>query len=122
MNVICRIAVSAVSFNPFVLLLKGFLQLLGSVAEWGPVFNVSLELFWTASGFGSWNVIHLTNWAFNRTHGVPNPPGNKLHYAKIPYCKSIGMLKKEHYKYLKIGREEIGPEKRIKNIREAIKV
>ena len=106
MNVICRIAVSAVSFNPFVLLLKGFIQLLGSVAEWGPVFNVSLELFWTASGFGSWNVIHLTNWAFNRTHGVP------MHTKPIPYCKSIGMLK----------REEIGPEKRIKNIREAIKV
>lgn len=74
MNVICRIAFSAVSFNPFVLLLKGFIQLLGSVAEWGPVFNVSLELFWTASGFGSWNVIHLTNWAFNRTDGTPNLP------------------------------------------------
>ena len=78
-NVICRIVVSAVSFNPFVLLLKGFLQLLGSVAEWGPVFNVSLELFWTAGGYGSWNVLHLTNWAFNRTHGLPNPPKRCKH-------------------------------------------
>ena len=73
-NVICRIAVSAVSFNPFVLLLKGFLQLLGSVAEWGPVFNVSLELYLTALSrhtLARYNIIHLTNWAFNRTDGVP---------------------------------------------------
>ena len=79
---ICRIAVSAVSFNPFVLLLKGFLQLLGSVAEWGPVFNVSLELFLTApfmntivrQSHARYNIIHLTNWAFNRTDGTPNLP------------------------------------------------
>ena len=79
MNVICRIAVSAVSFNPFVLLLKGFIQLLGSVAEWGPVFNVSLELFLPdslkrigrARHHARYNIIHLTNWAFNRTDGVP---------------------------------------------------
>ena len=82
MNVICRIAFSAVSFNPFVLLLKGFLQLLGSVAEWGPVFNVSLELFLTApfmntivrQSHARYNIIHLTNWAFNRTDGTPNLP------------------------------------------------
>ena len=74
---ICRIAVSAVSFNPFVLLLKGFIQLLGSVAEWGPVFNVSLELFLTApkmNTYAIYNIIHLTNWAFNRTDGIPDLP------------------------------------------------
>ena len=73
------IGVSAVSLNPFVLLLKGFIQLLGSVAEWGPVFNVSLELFLTAPFMNTiarhpharYNIIHLTNWAFNRTHGTP---------------------------------------------------
>ena len=108
MNVICRIAVSAVSFNPFVLLLKGFLQLLGSVAELGPVFNVSLELFWTPSGYGSWNVIHLTNWAFNRTHGLPNPPKR---------CKHLRL-------WTKTGKfDQPGPENNyLKNIREAIKV
>ena len=78
------IAVSALSFNPFVLLLKGFIQLLGSVAEWGPVFNVSLELFLTDSlkrvrqdrqrHHARYNIIHLTNWAFNRTDGTPNLP------------------------------------------------
>ena len=79
------IAVSALSFNPFVLLLKGFIQLLGSVAEWGPVFNVSLELFLTDSlkrvftndrqrHHARYNIIHLTNWAFNRTDGIPNLP------------------------------------------------
>ena len=76
------IAVSALSFNPFVLLLKGFIQLLGSVAEWGPVFNVSLELFLTApfmntivrQSHARYNIIHLTNWAFNRTDGTPNLP------------------------------------------------
>ena len=105
---ICRIAVSAVSFNPFVLLLKGFLQLLGSVAEWGPVFNVSLELFWTAGGYGSWNVLHLTNWAFNRTHGLPNPPKR---------CKHLRL-------WTKTGKfDQPGPENNyLKNIREAIKV
>ena len=79
------IAVSALSFNPFVLLLKGFIQLLGSVAEWGPVFNVSLELFWTPSGYGSWNVLHLTNWAFNRTDGIPNLPAHSRYLGQ--YCK-----------------------------------
>ena len=71
------IAVSALSFNPFVLLLKGFIQLLGSVAEWGPVFNVSLELFLTDPLINlraRYNIIHLTNWAFNRTDGTPNLP------------------------------------------------
>ena len=102
------IGVSAVSFNPFVLLLKGFLQLLGSVAEWGPVFNVSLELFWTAGGYGSWNVLHLTNWAFNRTHGLPNPPKR---------CKHLRL-------WTKTGKfDQPGPENNyLKNIREAIKV
>ena len=78
------IAVSALSFNPFVLLLKGFIQLLGSVAEWGPVFNVSLELFLTAPFMNTiarhprawYNIIHLTNWAFNRTHGIPVFPSH----------------------------------------------
>ena len=84
MNEICRIAVSVVSFNPFVLLLKGFIQLLGSVAEWGPVFNVSLELFLTAlsrHNLARYNIIHLTNWAFNRTDGIPTLPPHSS------YCK-----------------------------------
>ena len=85
------IAVSALSFNPFVLLLKGFIQLLGSVAEWGPVFNVSLELFLTApfmntivrQSHARYNIIHLTNWAFNRTDGTPNlPPHSSCHVHK----------------------------------------
>ena len=95
MNVICRIAVSAVSFNPFVLLLKGFIQLLGSVAEWGPVFNVSLELFLTApfmntivrQSHARYNIIHLTNWAFNRTDGIPNLPAQPSQPTNPTNCK-----------------------------------
>ena len=87
------IAVSALSFNPFVLLLKGFIQLLGSVAEWGPVFNVSLELFLTdpmkrvgrARHHAHYNIIHLTNWAFNRTDGIPNLPAHSRYLGQ--YCK-----------------------------------
>ena len=83
------IAVSALSFNPFVLLLKGFIQLLGSVAEWGPVFNVSLELFLTDPlkklGYhAQYNIIHLTNWAFNRTDGIPNLPAQN---SPVTNCK-----------------------------------
>ena len=113
------IAVSALSFNPFVLLLKGFIQLLGSVAEWGPVFNVSLELFLTDSlkrvftndrqrHHARYNIIHLTNWAFNRTHGLPNPP---------KACKRLRL-------WTKTGKfDQPGPENNyLKNIREAIKV
>ena len=88
------IAVSALSFNPFVLLLKGFIQLLGSVAEWGPVFNVSLELFLTDPlkklGYHArYNIIHLTNWAFNRTDGIPDlPPSSckgRVHLILLTY-------------------------------------
>ena len=92
------IAVSALSFNPFVLLLKGFIQLLGSVAEWGPVFNVSLELFLTDSlkrvftndrqrHHARYNIIHLTNWAFNRTDGIPNLPAQPSQPTNPTNCK-----------------------------------
>ena len=78
--------------NPFVLLLKGFIQLLGSVAEWGPVFNVSLELFLPdslkrigrARHHARYNIIHLTNWAFNRTDGIPNLPAQP---SPVSNCK-----------------------------------
>ena len=98
MNVICRIAFSAVSFNPFVLLLKGFIQLLGSVAEWGPVFNVSLELFLTDPlkklGYhAQYNIIHLTNWAFNRTDGIPNLP----QYSHFPCPGRVHLILLTYY-------------------------
>ena len=92
------IAVSALSFNPFVLLLKGFIQLLGSVAEWGPVFNVSLELFLTDPlkklGYhAQYNIIHLTNWAFNRTDGIPNLP----QYSHFPCPGRVHLILLTYY-------------------------
>ena len=98
------IAVSALSFNPFVLLLKGFIQLLGSVAEWGPVFNVSLELFLTDSlkrvftndrqrHHARYNIIHLTNWAFNRTDGIPNLP----QYSHFPCPGRVHLILLTYY-------------------------